>query len=180
VSLRALRDVRGLKVAYRNKTFVSFDGDNDMHYYRLMTAWHQNDRSSFNFYNAHDLAQARDTSMESTIKASLAYRLQNACVFVLLVGSSTRYLYRFVRWEIEQALKREIPIIAVNLNGTRFMDEARCPPILKDRLAIHISFNPAIMQYALEHWPDFDREARRLGRTGPHYYEPTIYARLGL
>jgi len=73
-------------MAYRSRTFVSFDGDSDMHYYRLMTAWHQNDRSSFNFYNAHDLEQARDTSLEATIKASLARRMADSHVFVLLIG----------------------------------------------------------------------------------------------
>ena len=26
-------------MAYRNKTYIAFDGDNDMHYYRLMTAF---------------------------------------------------------------------------------------------------------------------------------------------
>ena len=26
-------------MGYRNKTYIAFDGDNDMHYYRLMTAW---------------------------------------------------------------------------------------------------------------------------------------------
>jgi hypothetical protein len=31
-------------MAYRKKTYIVFDGDNDMHYYRLMTAWaaHEN------------------------------------------------------------------------------------------------------------------------------------------
>jgi len=167
-------------MAYRNKTFVSFDGDNDMHYYRLMTAWHQNDNTSFEFYNAHDLKQARDSSLEATIKASLAERLRNSKVFVLLVGEKTQYLYKFVRWEIEQAISREMPIIAVNLNGRRSMDPDRCPPVLKDKLAVHVSFNPAIMQYALENWPDFDAQQRRLFKTGPFYYNDDVYRRYGL
>ena len=28
-------------MAYRNKVYVCFDGDSDIHYYRLMLAWHQ-------------------------------------------------------------------------------------------------------------------------------------------
>ncbi|WP_293679270.1 TIR domain-containing protein [uncultured Phenylobacterium sp.] len=167
-------------MAYRNRTFVSFDGDTDMHYYRLMTAWHQNDRSAFSFYNAHDLEQARDTSQEATIKASLARRMAESNVFVLLVGDRTRFLYKFVRWEIEQALSRRLPIIAVNLNGTRFMDEERCPPVLRDKLAIHISFNPAVMQYALETWPGSDAQARGRFVTGPHYFKAEVYGRFGL
>ena len=31
-------------MAYRNKTYVAFAGDNDIHYYRLMKAWRQTDR----------------------------------------------------------------------------------------------------------------------------------------
>jgi hypothetical protein len=52
-------------------------------------------------------------------------RFRNTKVFVLLVDENTRYLYKFVRWEIEQALSREVPIIAVNLNGKRSRDTDR-------------------------------------------------------
>jgi MTH538 TIR-like domain (DUF1863) len=167
-------------MAYRNKTYVAFDGDSDIHYYRLMQAWHQSDHSTFTFYNAHDLNYARDTSLESSIKAQLRQRLLNSKVFVVLVGASTRYLYKFVRWEMEQALSLDLPIIAVNLNGLRAQDEARCPPVIKDTLAVHISFNSKIMEHALQDWPDRDAEFRRAGRTGAFYYTSDTYARLGL
>ena len=51
-------------MAYRNKVFVSFDGDKDIHYYRLMRAWKQNDNTSFDFLDAHDINTALDTSTE--------------------------------------------------------------------------------------------------------------------
>ena len=35
-------------MAYRNKTYVAFDADSDIRYYRLMTAWKQSDYSDFN------------------------------------------------------------------------------------------------------------------------------------
>ena len=165
---------------YRNKTFVSFDGDTDMHYYRLMQAWHQNDGFDFNFYNAYDLNTARDTSQEESIKAQLAERMRNTKLFVLLVGENTRYLYKFVRWEIEQAIRRDLPIIAVNLNGIRFMDSERCPTLLRDQLAVHISFNVAIMRHALDNWPTSDEKLRREGKAGPYYYETGVYSGVGL
>ena len=167
-------------MSYRNKTFVSFDGDSDMHYYRLMTAWKQNDNMPFSFYNAHDLNQARDSSTEESIKAQLAVRLRNTKVFVLLVGARTRYLYKFVRWEIEQAIKRKLPIIVVNLNGTRCRDDECCPPLVRNALAIHVSFNAAIMQYALENWPASDASFRNQGKSGPYYYKDEIYKSLRL
>lgn len=165
---------------YRNKTFVSFDGDADMHYYRLMAAWKQNDGFDFNFYNAHDLNTARDDSKEESIKAQLAERMRNTKLFVLLVGENTRYLYKFVRWEIEQAIKRDLPIIAVNLNGTRFMDQKRCPPLLREELAVHISFNMAVMQHALDNWPASHEKLRCQGKTGPYYYNAEVYKEFGL
>lgn len=63
---------------YRNKVFVSFDGDTDIHYYRLMRAWKQSDHTDFNFYDAHDLTQARDTSSDETIKRSLSSRISGS------------------------------------------------------------------------------------------------------
>lgn len=40
---------------YRNKTYVAFDADSDIRYYRLMKAWKQSENSEFNFLNSDDL-----------------------------------------------------------------------------------------------------------------------------
>lgn len=167
-------------MAYRNKIFVSFDGDNDIHYYYLMRAWHQNDRSTFRFFDAHDLNTARDTSLEQSIKRQLRIRLASARVFVILIGESTRYLYRFVKWEIEQALTLGLPILAVNLNGLRYRDDEKCPPVLRDKLAVHIGYGPRIMQFALEHWPAEARELEKRGAVGPRYYSDQVYVKVAI
>ena len=167
-------------MAYRNKVFVSFDGDNDIHYYRLMQAWKQNDRTAFNFFDAHDINTARDTSTEETIKRRLSERLSNARVVASLIGEHTRYLYKFVRWELEQAVSRGIPVIGVNLNGRRSQDMDVCPPVLRDELVAYISFQPVTLQYALENWPAEHARLRPQGMTGPRYYQDDVYARLGL
>jgi len=165
---------------YRNKVFVSFDGDTDMHYYRLMRAWKQSDQTDFNFYDAHDLTQARDTSTEESIKRSLSERLANAKVVVSLIGEKTRYLYKFLRWELEQAIRRDLPIIGVNLNGHRSQDSERCPPVIRDHLVVYVSFNAAIIQDALENWPDEYSRLRSQGTIGPRYYNDDVYRRLHL
>jgi hypothetical protein len=167
-------------MSYRNKTYVCFDGDTDMHYYRLMCAWKQNDGINFDFYNAHDINYARDTSTEESIKRQLKERLNNTKVFVVLIGEKTRYLTKFVKWEMDQALSMGLPIIAVNLNGLRGQDTDRCPPTIRDKLAIHISFNAAIMQYALENWPDTHYQYGKEGKTGSYRYNEDTYKRLGL
>ena len=166
-------------MAYHNKVYVSMDADNDLHYYRLMKAWKQNDNIGFNFYDAHDINMIYDAS-EASIKAGLQERFRNTKVFVLLVGDHTKYLYKYVRWEIEQAIKRDLPCIVVNINGRRSCDYELCPALMRDHLAIHISFNARILQYALENWPDSYERHKRDGKTGPFYYIDEVYKDLGL
>lgn len=167
-------------MAYRNKTYVAFDGDKDIRYYYLMKAWRDRDNDSFNFHDAHDLNTSRDSSQELSIKANLRTRFSNSKAFVLLVGESTRYLTKFVKWEIEQAIKLDLPIIVVNLNGKRSMDQSRCPPAAKDALAMHVSFNQSIIRYALDNWPDSHKKHRGQQHTGPYYYKDNVYRELGL
>lgn len=66
------------------------DADHDLKYYNLMKAWKQNDNTSFNFYDAHDINNIYDKS-EASIKAGLQERFRNTKVFVLLVGEHTKY-----------------------------------------------------------------------------------------
>lgn len=166
-------------MAYRNKVYVSMDADNDIRYYYLMKAWRQNDNTEFNFHDAHDINNILDKS-EASIKAGLQERFRNTKIFVLLVGEHTRYLYKYVRWEIEEAIKRKLPCIVVNLDGKRSMNSEKCPPIIRNELAVHISFNSKILQYALENWPTSDEIYRSDNKTGAYYYKDEVYKNLGL
>lgn len=165
-------------MAYRNKTYVCFDGDEDMLSYRLMTAWSANRKMSFNFYNAHDLNTARDTSQELSIKRQLRERFANSKALIVLIGEKTKWLRKFVKWEMEVAVRLNLPIIAVNLNGSRYQDE-RCPPAIRDELAIYVPFALHIIQYAMDDWPAQHVAKIREGTTGPHYYLDSVYKQLG-
>lgn len=166
-------------MGYRNKTYIAFDGDNDMHWYRLMTAWKANDGFSLNFHNAHDLNTARDSSQEESIKRQLRERFANSKLLIVLIGENTRYLTKFVKWELEVALKLGLPIVGVNLNGSRSIDE-RCPPTIKSELVIYVPFKHKIIEHALDTWPAEFSHYRKDGKTGPFYYIQDVYTRLGL
>ncbi|MEZ4104081.1 MAG: TIR domain-containing protein [Candidatus Paceibacterota bacterium] len=167
-------------MSYTNKAYVAFDADNDIRYYRLMQAWRKTDGTGFGFFDAHDLNNLMPYSTEETIKAKLRERMSNTKVFVLLVGSNTKYLYKFVHWEIEQAIKRDIPIVVVNLNGKRKKDTSLCPAILNDTLSLHISFNKAIVSKAINEWPNLHKTYSQQGETSDYFYKDTIYQNLGL
>lgn len=164
-------------MSYRNKTYVCFDGDEDMRYYRLMTAWKSNNNSTFNFHNAHDLNTARDTSQEESIKRQLRARFANSKTLVVLVGEKTKNLRKFVKWEMEVALKLGLPIIAVNLDGSRQKTDL-CPPTIRDELAIHIPFGVKIMQYAMDNWPASHAAHIKAGESGAYHYNASVYKAL--
>lgn len=164
-------------MSYRNKTYVAFDGDNDIKYYLLMKAWKQTDESAFNFYDAHDINTARDSSQEESIKKQLRTRMENSKVFVLLIGEYTRYLRKFVKWEIETAIKLDLPIIAVNLNGSKSKDSL-CPSSLEDQLTIFIPYGKRIMQYALKKWPKRHAIYKKAGKSVAYRYIDNVYEKL--
>lgn len=165
-------------MARRTRTYVAFDADSDIHYYRLMQAWKANDGIEFDFNNAHELTTIRETSGEEVIKASLRERMKNSKILVVLVGDNTKYLRKYVPWEIEIAMKADLPIIVVNLNGKKTSDSSLCPKLIQDELAIHIPFGIKIMQYALDHWPGRHSQLRSQGESGAYSYSADFYEKL--
>lgn len=170
-------------MSYRNKTYVAFDGDNDMWAYRFMRGWNTHDHMDFDFHDAHELNSARDTSTEESIKAQLRLRMANAKQMILLVGEKTKFLRKFVPWEIELARKKDIPIIVVNLNDKRVFDGANCPAAVKDnRYTISIPFKMKVIKYALDEFPN---SYARLKNDPDHmdhtyHYKDSVYQKLGL
>jgi hypothetical protein len=80
---------------------------------------------------------------------------------------------------MEAALKLGLPIIGVNLNGSRERDD-RCPPAIQDELVIYIPYGAKIIEYALEHWPSNHATLTAQGKSGWHYYQSSVYTSLGL
>lgn len=139
-------------MSYRNKTYVIFDGDEDMWAYGFMREWKEKDHIDFNFHDAHDINALRDGSSEETVKRKLRERLANTKQAIVLIGEKTKFLYRYVRWEIECCLEMDIPIVAVNLNDKNGIDWDLCPPILRDECAVHVPFKMRFIQRGLDNF----------------------------
>ena len=168
-------------MANRDRTYVCFDDYNDFRYYQMMQTWKRNHETPFNFYHGQDLNKASEyNTAEEEIKRELRKRIQPAKSLIVLIGESTRYLHKFVQWEMEQALDLGLPIIGVNLNGLRFQDTDRCPPTIDDQLVVHICFNAVILGHALSTWPETHASLKEEGKTGPYYYAESVYDKLGL
>lgn len=169
-------------MSYRDPTYVVFDGDNDKWAYSYMRGWKNNDRIDFDFRDAHDLDNMTGRAQDQAyVKRRLFERMNKAAAVIVLIGESTKYLYKYVRWELELARDLDLPMIAVNLNNKKFQDNDLCPAIIRDTCVIHIPFKMAIIKYALDHWPaEYRGFVREVKASGSRYYYPHVYQSLGL
>ncbi len=182
---RSAPQPRGLTegvMAYRNKTFVSFASD-DIRSYRLMEAWRESKHIAFDFHDAHDLNTALDTSQPDTIRRRLRERLGNTKQVVLLVGAETRSIAarpsRFLHYEVEVIERLGLPVVFANLNGSRVIQRHRLPVALLNAYTVSVSFQPAIIKYALDNYVDGFPQAKR-SKAGPHQYPASVYQRLSI
>lgn len=167
-------------MGYRNKTYVIFDGDNDIWAYRFMRGWKASEHLDFDFHDAHDLNTITDRASEETVKRKLRERFSSAKQSIVLIGNNTKNLYRFVRWEMDVASDLDIPIIAVNLNEQRTYDTALCPPILRDQCVVHISFKMNIIKFALDNFPSWYARNNQNDENINLSYPDSVYRDLNL
>lgn len=151
------------------KTFVGFSST-DIHYYRLMLAWKENEHIDFNFANCQ-LAQEINSEDEAYIKRKCRERIDLAGTFAVLIGQDTRKKHKYVRWEMEVALEKGCRIIGINLDGSRKIVQETCPPIIRDIGAIFVPFSPKIVAHALANW--------KMDEKGNWHYKDEVYQRLG-
>jgi hypothetical protein len=78
---------------------------------------------------------------------------------------------------MEVAVKLGLPIIGVNLNGSRERDD-RCPAAIQDQLAIYVPFGAKIVEHALENWPASHAKYKAERKTGAYHYKESVYANL--
>jgi hypothetical protein len=157
-------------------TYIAFDGDRDMWAYRYMRGWSANKRIDFELLDAHDLDNMTSRARgEAYVKSKLRERMVKSKAFVLLVGESTKYLHKYVGWEVDLALDLNQPLIVANLNTKPKMDNERCPAKLRDVCAVHIPFKLAAIRHALDNWPASFRGLSAAEKAkGPRHYSERI------
>lgn len=167
-------------MSYTNKTYVAFASEN-IHLYRLMEAWRDNDKIDFNFFDAHDLFVSRDTSKPETIKRNLRQRMSNAKEIVIIGTADAKRKggdgQSFLAYEIEVMMEYDLPVVIANIGGSKKIERSLIPsPLLDaDHYTLSVGFSPAIIKFALENYAQHYAES---GKTGPHYYEQHIYDKL--
>lgn len=152
---------------YRTKTYIAGDWTGDENLISNLKFWNESSRWSLSYSDAHELTQARDTSLPCSIKKSLEERLDASKTFVLVVGEHTESLTKggcrhcgsysiiggchrsgtvdhrsFIEYECEYAVRNHLKIVVL-YNGCKVMRN-RCPEAIR-REGLHI---PAIYRGA--------------------------------
>jgi hypothetical protein len=136
-----------------------------------MCAWKANTNIDFNFTDCQ-LSDEINSENEDYIKRKCRERINMAGKYILLIGNDTKYKYKYVRWEAEVAIEKDCTIIGVNLDGSRDMEESKCPSIIRNIGAIFVPFSPAIIKYALENYTMHNDN-------DDYHYRDKVYKSLG-
>lgn len=142
-------------MANRTKTYIAGDWTGDHDAIEQLHKWKESQYWSLSFTDAHELTQARDGSLNCSIKASLSTRLDASKTFVLIVGSNTKtvrsgscqycssnnsYINRcerghsidyrsYIEFECEKAVRDGLKVVVL-YNAAR-VDRTKCPDIVK-------------------------------------------------
>lgn len=148
-------------MAYRTKTYIAADWDGDQDAVKQLYDWNNSDHWDLSFVDAHEVTQSRDSSLNCTIKRSLAMRMNLSKTFVLIVGKNTKTLRSgscqycdkyyapfsmcmnnytvdlrsYIEFECEKAIKDDLKIIV--LYNDIFANKVKCPDCIKD-YGVHI------------------------------------------
>lgn len=142
-------------MAYRTRTYIAADWDGDKSAVDKLKEWNESEKWSLTFSDAHDLTQARDGSLNCSIKSSLAVRMDASKTFVLIVGSDTKSCRAgectycnnyfngkcktgkninndsFIEYECKKSVRDSENIKLVVLYNAATIDKSKCPDAIK-------------------------------------------------
>lgn len=160
-------------MATKKKVFVCYDKITDATYFDMLEAWLSED-VQFVTYDPQPERVNTPKTIANFITA-INERIKSVEAFVLLVSESTRNLEYNMMAELNVALANDIPIIAINVNGLRSMDDTNCPSLLKEKHVLHIAFDSKAFKTAIDVWPNYYRDHLNDENLGPRYFKDTVY-----
>lgn len=164
----------------RTRTYIAGDWTGDKDAIQQLYNWNNSNYWNLSFSDAHDLTQARDSSLNCSIKKSLLERLNASKTFILIVGNETANLkagscqycqsynswnsycarngysidYRsYIEYECEKAYEAYInrEMKIVVLYNSNYVDRNKCPKILR-YVGNHVSMVASQSFYGEKSW----------------------------
>lgn len=148
-------------MTYRTKTYIAGDWTKDKNLIDYLYWCNNSNRWGLSFPDAHEMTQARDTSLPCSIKRSLREHLDHSKQFVLIVGDKTAALTKgacrycssyssyfgcrrghtldqrsFIDFECEYAAKNNLDVVV--LYNFLSVIRSKCPEDLR-YMGIHLA-----------------------------------------
>lgn len=146
---------------YRTKTYIAGDWTGNQKEINQLYKWNESEYWGLTFHDAHEYTQARDDSLNCSIKSSLKERMDISKTFVLIVGDNTKDLRAgscsycnsynsgtgacgrghyvddrsYIEYECDKAIEAGIKIVV--LYASCFINKEKCPDVVKYK-GIHI------------------------------------------
>lgn len=143
-------------MGYRTKTYIAADWDSDVDAVEKLHEWNNSSHWSLSFHDAHELTQARDSSLYCSVKSSLKTRMDSSKAFILIVGNNTDSVTKggcqycgsynshtlkcargysvdyksYIKYECDQAVKAGIKIVV--LYKSIYVNKSKCPAAVRD------------------------------------------------
>jgi hypothetical protein len=92
----------------KQKVFVSYDHSEDVHYKRLLQAWHANPDFDFEF-DSRGPNVPIDSANAAVVKQALAKMMKSATHLLVLVGQKSAQS-KWITWEIDRAKQSDIKL----------------------------------------------------------------------
>ena len=111
---------------YRTRTYIAGDWDHDKDAVEALHRWNESSKYGLSFSDAHELKQAKDTSLNCSIKRSLA----ETCSRGHTVDTRS-----YIDFECEKAIRDGLKIIV--LYKSTFVNRDKCPEVIRWK-GIHV------------------------------------------
>lgn len=157
------------------KIYVAFDLEKDLKYFKEMETWKDSKGNNFNLINGYEFLSELDKVNDDILKAKLQEKMRQAEMVVIILGTGTKSMRKLTRWQVEYAINNYFPIVVMNLNRIQSVDYDRCPTVLKTALAIHTTFDPSMLELAINDWPNRSKTLRSEEKKGAFKYGNDIY-----
>lgn len=154
-------------MAYRTRTYIAADWDNDKDAFDKLCIWNKSSDRELSFGDAHELSECRsDKTNNCNIKRNCAHNLDHSKSFVLIIGEHTkesraaycmyckdrdhcRYKYKlnksFVKFECDYAVRNKLPIIVLYKSWD--IDKTLCIDSVADIAICHVPMKKFIGYY---------------------------------
>lgn len=139
----------------REYVYLAGDFDHDGDVVKQIQKWNKDPNKDLKFKDAHEITQARDESLNCSIKESLLRRMNESHTFVIVVGNNTKMVragscsycmsyyngrcYRgnslsdesYIEFECRKAVESGLRIIVIY--NSSVIDRNKCPSIIANK-----------------------------------------------